>query len=157
MHKLSSFLHISPQVVVLWEESQKHCQKQETVSKSALRSSPTSVLLQIQICTVDSIRSKLFYSETCPDQTDFCHNACQIYHGISIDILTQLFRICMYNLKGKSSYHIQVQKISTAKLDVFMIFFSTHILKILQDMKLEILSVAFCMCIQNGKQFDEQI
>lgn len=63
----------------------------------------------------------------------------------------------MYNLKGKSSYHIQVQKISTAKLDVFMIFFSTHILKILQDMKLEILSVAFCMCIQNGKQFDEQI
>lgn len=32
-----------------------------------------------------------------------------------------------------------------------------HLQKVLQDMKLEILSVAFCMYIQNWKQFDKQM
>lgn len=66
--------------------------------------------------------------------------------------------LCIYNLQAKSSYQIQVQKIFTAKFDIFMTFFSTlvwkmeaHILKILQGMKVDILSVAFCMCIQSWK------
>lgn len=47
---------------------------------------------------------------------------------------------------------------------MFMTFFPTllwkmeaHLQKVLQDMKLEILSVAFCMYIKNWKQFDQQM
>lgn len=94
-----------------------------------------------------------------------------------IYIVTQLCRIChAYFLKHTyNTLHTQPErqillsdtrykKISPAKFNGFMIFFSillwkveTHIQNILQNMKLEIFSVAFCMCIQNWKQFDKQM